>query len=519
MRVSAIALLFLAWGGLGSTLVVPPALADDLFEIHTIPSQGRSVAAELVELNGDGRVDLMEIVVAGIPPEETRRVRVYLQRENGALPSQPDHVVPLPPESSVYDLADLRESPGHELVLLQPAGITLLSLADGSGRSWQLPVPGAGTAGAGADERGLERHHLVWTDFGPEPWLLVPGPRELVALSAGGEVRARLLVGGRANYLVTPHPGLISFESDMQLFYDTAKIAVGDVDGDGRSDVVSSTRHELRVFLRRNDGSFPHTPDRTLPLKLVSERDHIRGSGGVSSLVRDIDGDGALDLLITQVQGSFADATMTTYVYLNRDGGWQLERPDRTFRSESRVGSDVLVDLDSDGRLEIVRTGIEFSLLEVIELLVTQELDVQVSIHRFEEGSVFSEKPWMRKKVGVPFSFDTFRTRGFVPTLQADLNADGYLDFMTSGGGDEIKIFLGGSERPYRRSDGRQAMSTRGQIRFGDLDSNGLPDFVIFDPYEVHAPLRVGRNRGALRGSPPLPQPLPAVATGNSASP
>ena len=46
------------------------AHAEVLFEIEHIASLGRTVAVELVELNGDGRTDLMVVALLGIPPEE-----------------------------------------------------------------------------------------------------------------------------------------------------------------------------------------------------------------------------------------------------------------------------------------------------------------------------------------------------------------------------------------------------------------------------------------------------------------
>ena len=55
------------------------AQADQFFDIDHIANPGRTVAAEFAELNGDARTDLMVVTLIGIPPEETRSVRVYLR--------------------------------------------------------------------------------------------------------------------------------------------------------------------------------------------------------------------------------------------------------------------------------------------------------------------------------------------------------------------------------------------------------------------------------------------------------
>ena len=316
-------------------------------------------------------------------------------------------------------------------------------------------------------------------------------------------VLAHLEAGGRANYFVPRQPSLFSIESDIQIFYDAPRVIVGNVNDDGRTDIVAAGRHELRVFLRREDGSFSRQPDRRLALGLVSERDHIRGSGGVSAEARDLDGNGALDLLVTHVAGSFVDASVDTFVHRNRNGGWDLEAPDCSFHTESNVGSDTLVDLDGDGRPELVRSRVAFSLLELIEALVTSSIDLRVSAHRFGPGGDCVTKPWFELKLGIPIDFDTFRTAGFVASIHADLNADGILDLVTSGSGDAVEVHLGGGDRPYRKRDARQAFDTRGQLRLGDLDGDGLQDLLIFDPQRMNASLRIARNRGVLRGTPP----------------
>jgi len=426
-----------------------PAAADQFFDVASFPNRGRSVAAELAELNGDGRTDLFVVILLGIPPEERRIIRVYLQRPDGSLPAAPDHTLRVPKWSAVYDVADLvEESPGAELVLLQPDRVTLLSLADASGKSWQLPVPGPTTVGLADDERGFEPYTLVYHDFGDEPWILVPQIGRLTALSPQGEIRAQLDVPRRANYLILPRTGLVAIESDFQIFLDVPKLAIGDVDGDGRQDIVSSTRHEIRVFLRREDGSYPQPPDRILPLRLVTPRDHIRGSGGVASEIADIDGDGRLDLLVSQVKGGFTDASTTIYVYMNRDGGWNLEDPDQTLTSKASLGSNALYDLDLDGRRELLSIKYQFSMFEIIELLLSREIDIDVSIYRYDEEKHFGKRPWMKKKLSLPVSFETFRFKGFIPVGNVDVNTDGFLDFVASGGGKALEIHLGDQNGP-----------------------------------------------------------------------
>jgi hypothetical protein len=223
--------------------------AEDLFSLRSFESRGRSVAAHLAELNGDGRVDLFVVTLKGVPPEEQRLINVYLQRVDGELPRKPDHRIPLPRWSTVYDVADVRpDLPGEELIVLQPDGVTLLSLARADAPQIKLLAPGPTSVGLADDERGFEPYRLVDRSFGDEPWILVPQIGQLTALSPTGEIRARIALPRRANYFIIPETGMLTIESDFQIFMDVPRLAVGDVNGDGEVDFVSSTRHEIRIF-------------------------------------------------------------------------------------------------------------------------------------------------------------------------------------------------------------------------------------------------------------------------------
>ncbi len=105
----------------------PVVAAEDGFSVQVIESRGRTVTAELVDLDGDGRQDLLQAVTFGMPPDERRLVRVHIQSSEGEIAAQPTLEVTIPENSAAYDLAEVDGVPGAELLLLRPRGIGIVS--------------------------------------------------------------------------------------------------------------------------------------------------------------------------------------------------------------------------------------------------------------------------------------------------------------------------------------------------------------------------------------------------------
>jgi VCBS repeat protein len=477
---------------------------EDPFALLELKTAGRTVAAELGDFDGDGRTDLLQIVFIGIPPDDQRIVRLWKQTEGGALEPKPKYELPVPEGAAAYDVGDvLPDSPGLEVVFLRPHGLTILSFANPALPQRDIQVEG-GTMAAAEDERGLDRLRLIFPEFGPEPWLLAPLLAETAFYSPSGVQKARLEVGARANYFMPQRPGPIFVDSDIQLLLDMPRISVGDVDGDGRVDVVGSGRHDVRVFLRRADGSFPRAPDRTLRLGLVTEEDHIRGSGAVRSEARDVSGDGKLDLLISHLAGGLTDAKSDVAVYLNRGGKWDLAKPDFALPPTPGWAADQLVDIDHDGRPELMHVSVPFGVLALIQALITRTVDADVAVYRADAKGVFAHEPWFKRQLSVAMSFDTARPLGFVPTGNFDLNGDGWNDLLTAGKGDRIDVWLGGPAGMTGSVAGRQKLaSSSGRVRAGDWDGDGLADLVLYDPRAPNAPVEIARNKGLLPGTLP----------------
>ena len=489
-------------------LVAPTGVrADPAFAIQQIAPGARVVQADLADLDGDGVGDLMWTGVEGLPPAEVRTLHVHFGGAD-ALPEQPDWSLPVPSGSAAYDLADVDGRPGAEILLLRRDRVTRLSLHGRVAARLDLPVPGGPSIAAVQDERGMDRLALVRSGLGPRPRVLVPGFGESFLLEADGTHVATFDVGARANFFVPPRPGPLISESEIEIYFDHPRLTAGDVDGDGRADLVASGRHEIRVFLQREDASFGAAPDRSVALGKLSEADHIRTAGSVRIMLHDFDDDARVDLLIASSVGSVFDGTTELTLHHNRGGSWNVDVPDQRFEAERGLTTHDLVDLDGDGRAELMSVRVPTGVLEIVEVLVTRAIDALVTVHKRGSDQPFDPEPWIRSKQDIGISFETLRPTGFIPTSQADVNGDGLRDLLGSGDGERLTLRLGDPEAGFERRTTSQALDTGGRIRFGDLDANGSADFVLYDQRRPDTPLRVGRSLLA----PPRIVPAPAQA-------
>ena len=156
--------------------------------------------------------------------------------------------------------------------------------------------------------------------------------------------------------------------------------------------------------------------------------------------------------------------------------------------------------LHNDGKLEFVEARLSLATLQIVEILLTRSIDPLLLIHRPGQTTPFEPDPAVERSLELGVSFDTQRTIGFLPALK-DLNNDGRLDLIAPSDGKQLEVHLGAPGPAFAPSAIHQSFDTTGVIRFGDLDRNGLLDFVLFDPRSPGTPIRIGVNSGSLPGT------------------
>ena len=228
---------------------------------------------------------------------------------------------------------------------------------------------------------------------------------------------------------------------DTELDGLASHTSLGDLDGDSDLDLITSGFSAFTVFLNSGDGTFGPG----------SQIDTELDESAVHSSLGDLDGDGDLDL-VTSAAGSDAFT-----VFLNSgDGTFGPGRQIDTELDEGATHSS-LGDLDRDGHLDLV-TSAQFS----------------------DAFTIFLGKG--DGTFGQGAQIDTVLDDLAKHSSLGDLNGDGNLDLVTSAGYsiNGFTVFLGngdGTFGPGRHADGEFYLDAD-HTSLGDLDEDGDLDLV-----------------------------------------
>lgn len=243
----------------------------------------------------------------------------------------------------------------------------------------------------------------------------------------------------------------------------------------------------------------------------------------------DVDGDGTANLVEERSRASnserfreeMREAKNPPFHYdvieLDREA-----RPARTTTSLDTVGyafgadSDAefplpggFVDLDGDGRQDLVTITLDFSMMQLVRIMVTQSISLGLDFHVYCQG----EDGAFQRVQGLDLS-GKFKIRlndvrlGQLSQFAGDFDGDGRSDFLQLGRGRRVSIHRGEAgcrypSRPDLTFDLRQEPRNLSLVQVRDFDGDELADLLVVQPRRGR-----GRTRTADRDASTLPVTL-----------
>lgn len=489
----------------------PLPAAEDPFEAIRLPVPGRPVLVWTGTFSRgcpERAEDILAITLEGTPPHEQRRVILFPCKADARLAADDARVFAMENDAVAVDT----DPHGHELLVLSPAGLRLVDLADPA-RERTISFPGG--LPLMPRTRGLSRIPMAG-DWGPRggPGALVPTLTGAAVVDLEGETQLSLVLPMIADY-ETNNPGLPD-PSDPFLAaqFTWPLLLAGEDNGEQGTDLFALNRWTLAVYHRGEEG-FPQRPTRQIELRPFDEKLEIRPEQS-ETVYRaiDLNSDGLTDLVLHRTWGSLMSGRSITDIYLNHgDGADPNAPPDARRELKDGFSSIEFLDLDGDGWLEGVETSMDFGLLQAVRMLLTRSGKATLKILTLNHNEPYRLTSAWKQDLRFKIDFAEGRIEGLYPILSTDWNADGRNDILLLDSDGELSVRLGkpaAAGPAFGSTVARQPISVRaGQSAEADLDGDGLMDLVLYDPQVSEGALWLYYNRGALPGTPERPEIRP----------
>jgi hypothetical protein len=489
-----IALLFVFALAASWPLTANASSASAHFDKKLLSVPGNLLQVTPIDLDGDGKLDLLATFVAGQQDTGQRSFAVFWNT-NGTYSAKPDLVFGSDIDACAFDIAPL-DGAGNaaSLLLVTPNGVSTRSFKGRVlGEAKTLVDQSTFCLAADADELFRLRVVQPLSAAGAND-LVVPGLGTMsVYTSRGGHlVRvANLKTPFRARYGNTgrrePQAMQASHIPGLNASFTLPDLHLADIDGDGKTDLVLTHDDELTAYLQGPGFTFSNEPSVRRSFSIRSAEDKQNDVGEVSLQVLDIDNDGVADIVVRkEVNHGITSSHSTLWVFLGKHGtaGVPAESPDQVIELEgASLGDLEIFDVTGDGRADLLVPSVDLGVVSVVRMITTQTLKIHMQVFPFEASRKFADKAAAERDLKMKISLSGQSDVEAVE-LAGDYNGDGKPDLVLGTGGDELSFYPAVPNGSVFAEDPMEQLSirARGRTVAADLNQHGRSDLLLYSP-------------------------------------
>ena len=261
----------------------------------------------------------------------------------------------------------------------------------------------------------------------------------------------------------------IAKESALKAIYILPPLFINDINGDGRKDIIQYSRDSIFIFFRR-DKKFSKLKNLLMDLSFL--RNNKEGEISFQKIfVVDIDGDGKGDVLITKFGDILLGKRAIIYLFLNHDGNFK-DTPDQVLVSEATLPEFKILDLNSDGKMDIITNITSFSIWTIIRLILLRKGEITYAFYFFRNGS-FPKTPNFIKKFAISEKELNFELK--------DFDGDAYYDLIYFKK-NEILVYKGQGEKGFSKKPYYSfKIDVSTNYILDDLNSDNKVDVLFFE--------------------------------------
>jgi len=460
-------------------LISKLGIADKLLDIH------------VEDLDLDGLKDILLIHRKGLSPNESRWISIFYQSPNKGFSPAADQSWEIDTLAVIMDTGDIAGDSKKEIIYFTSGEIRYYPITGSfyeTSPSVLFQIEGMMIS---PSKTNIPLVNCVkdWNDDGKDEIGVFKFDGFLIySRDSSGSFTSENIVSIKLDTRVRSW-GIDNYDgfktSGLTSSFSFPSINLIDYNNDARRDLIVTNKDMLSVYLKGKDGSFSPASEKEINFDVRTKKEKIEGTSHTTTTIDDLNADGYADAIVTkQTAKGLTSLRGVLNIYPGGKDSY-TNKPQQVIISEGTASAETMIrDVNGDGRLDLIMPSVKISITSIIRILLTRSLPINFNIFLLNEDGSFSDRPDFSKEVKLKIDFSG---ESDAPALnfEGDYNSDKRKDFVYATDEDELSIYLGVEDDKKLFSDNavtKIKVNSFGDLSSYDLNNDGYSDMIIHYP-------------------------------------